>query len=101
MDEITQIQNWYLEQCNGDWEHQYGLQIGTLDNPGWSVEIDLTETDLATKPFEFVEKGVGADSIDDNHDWYTCKIENSKFICQCGPLLLTAVLKIFLDWKNG
>jgi len=101
MDEITEIQNWYLEQCNGDWEHQFGLQISTLDNPGWSIEIDLTDTDLETKPFESIEEGVGAESIEDDPNWYACKVRDNKFICHCGPLMLTNVLRMFLNWKNG
>jgi len=28
------LQEWYLEQCNGDWEHEFGIKIETLDNPG-------------------------------------------------------------------
>jgi hypothetical protein len=35
MDEIRELQQWYLAQCDGDWEHEWGVQIGTLDNPGW------------------------------------------------------------------
>jgi hypothetical protein len=99
MDEIVQIQNWYLGQCNGDWEHEYGVQIGTLDNPGWAVEIDLIETELETKPFKSVEKSIGAESIADDQDWYSCKVENKKFIGHCGPLHLKTVLMIFLDWN--
>ena len=38
------LQQWYAEQCNGDWEHEFGIKIETLDNPGWSLEIDLAKT---------------------------------------------------------
>jgi immunity protein 53 of polymorphic toxin system len=99
LDEIAQIQNWYLGQCNGDWEHEYGLQIGTLDNPGWSVQIDLADTELETKPFSPVEKGIGAESFEDDQDWYSCKVENKKFVCACGPLHLRTALRVFLDWS--
>lgn len=37
---ITQLQNWYKSQCDGIWEHEYGLDISTLDNPGWRVHIN-------------------------------------------------------------
>jgi hypothetical protein len=40
------IQRWYESECNGDWEHQYGVKIDTLDNPGWKVGIDLFKTEL-------------------------------------------------------
>ena len=38
------LQRWYAEQCNGDWEHEFGIKIETLDNPGWNLEIDLSGT---------------------------------------------------------
>ena len=41
---IKRMQDWYLQMCDGDWEHSYGVEIKTLDNPGWNVEIDLTGT---------------------------------------------------------
>jgi hypothetical protein len=33
-DVLTQIEQWYKSNCNGLWEHQFGLRIETLDNPG-------------------------------------------------------------------
>lgn len=30
------LQKWYKSQCDGDWEHEYGIKIETVDNPGWS-----------------------------------------------------------------
>jgi hypothetical protein len=41
MNELIKIQELYRSECNGDLEHQYGIKIETLDNPGWSVEIVL------------------------------------------------------------
>jgi len=32
---MERIQDWYRRQCDGDWEHSYGVKIETLDNPGW------------------------------------------------------------------
>jgi hypothetical protein len=46
MDPLTQLERWYLSQCDGDWEHTHGIVIGTLDNAGWSLTIDLLETPL-------------------------------------------------------
>jgi hypothetical protein len=98
MDEIIEIQHWYLNECDGDWEHEYGVRIETLDNPGWVVEIDVAETGLEAKPFEPVGRGVGVASIDDDQDWYICNVQNKKFTARCGPHHLQTVLKIFLDW---
>lgn len=52
MDNIRKLQRWYNKQCNGSWEHQYGVSIDTLDNPGWTVVIDLVGTDLESMRME-------------------------------------------------
>jgi hypothetical protein len=44
LDNISWLEDWYTAQCDGDWEHGYGVHVGTLDNPGWRVEIDLVGT---------------------------------------------------------
>src|SRR4051812_33664431 len=44
-DALYLLQWWYLAQCNDAWEH-FGVGIGTLDNPGWSVRVELTDTSL-------------------------------------------------------
>jgi hypothetical protein len=100
MNELVQLQKWYFSQCNGDWEHQYGISIVTLDNPGWSVQIDLAETNFESKAFKPIEIGVGAESVQDSPDWVSCKVERQQFVGHCGPLHLMTVLGMFLDWKD-
>ena len=46
MSTIKEIEDWYRAQCDDEWEHQFGMKIDPLDNPGWSVEIDLKGTNL-------------------------------------------------------
>ena len=41
---IDWIENWYESHCDGDWEHDFGVSIDTLDNPGWLVKINLDDT---------------------------------------------------------
>lgn len=53
MSVLGDLQNFYAN-CNGDW-HLYGVRINTLDNPGWSVKIDLEETNLDGKHYQTVE----------------------------------------------
>ncbi|WP_143316933.1 Imm53 family immunity protein [Clostridium sp. HBUAS56017] len=56
MNMIKLLQDWYNRNCNGDWEHSYGVNIGTLDNPGWTVDIDLIGTSLENEKFNKVKK---------------------------------------------
>jgi hypothetical protein len=49
--DLQWLADWYAGQCNGEWEHEFGVAIGTLDNPGWSFRVDLTGTPLAERSF--------------------------------------------------
>ena len=44
MDSLTRLQSWYAARSDGEWEHEFGARIETIDNPGWSVTIDLQGT---------------------------------------------------------
>ena len=92
---LERLQNWYLAQCDEDWEHSYGVKIDTLDNPGWSVDIDLNDTPLESKQFPTLHI-----QRDNEQDWIHCKIENSRFSGSCGPKNLEELLCRFLDWAE-
>ena len=94
MKDIETIEKWYYGQCNGDWEHTYGVKIETLDNPGWRVEIAVDDTDLADKPFDAILK----DRTE--NDWIRCKVSDNKFMGHGGPLNLGEILSIFINWIN-
>lgn len=70
---INWLQEWYMSNNDGDWEHTYGISICTIDNPGWHIEIDLAETDYDNLKLEYnlIEKS--------DNDWYAIKIEDKKF----------------------
>jgi Immunity protein 53 len=46
-DRLASLQAWFQAQCDGDWEHQGGVIIETLDNPGWQVSVTLAGTSIA------------------------------------------------------
>lgn len=48
------FQEWYIQNCDGDCEHCYGVKFGTLDNPGWYINTDLTDTDFEDEEFETI-----------------------------------------------
>jgi hypothetical protein len=45
-DPLAFLEAWYAAQCNGDWEHEFGVTLETLDNPGWRLKVDLVGTAL-------------------------------------------------------
>lgn len=92
---IDWIQEWYASQCDGRWEHSYGIKIDTLDNPGWRVEIDIAETDIKDKYFEAVNKDIS------DVDWIICRIQNGKFEGFGDVSKLFEILSIFKNWVQS
>lgn len=91
---LAGIQRWYDERCNGEWEHQFGISIETLDNPGWSVRIDLAGTLLAERRLSREE--VHRSELDWWHRW----AEDGRYQAACGPSNLEEVLSDFLAWSQ-
>lgn len=89
------LQEWYKNQCNGDWEHNYGITIKTIDNPGWHITIDLAGTNLETLH-------VGYKLIENNEDdWYGYSIINSQFQGSGDPSKLIVIINKFKDIVEG
>ncbi|ROP37121.1 immunity 53 family protein [Saccharothrix texasensis] len=44
MDDLVFLQQWFSAHCDEDWEHGEGIKLISLDNPGWSLEVDLRGT---------------------------------------------------------
>lgn len=94
---LDDLRSWYVAQCDGEWEHTYGIQIETMDNPGWSVEIALRDTILEGKPFDPIEEG---SETDDAPSWIRYGLEGSKFRGFGDPGRLEQILVVFLDWAK-
>jgi len=92
---LQRLQEWYKAQCNGDWEHSDGVKLDTLDNPGWSLEIDLTDTPLQYRSFTEMKR-----EYEHETEWLTCSLSDGKFTGACGPEKLEEMLEIFLDWAE-
>ncbi|MEN3541148.1 immunity 53 family protein [Microbispora sp. ZYX-F-249] len=83
------LQRWYATQCNDEWEHTYGVKIDTLDNPGWSISVDLVGTDLEGYAF-------GWQSLDrTEYDWIHIRSDGRLFQGACGPLNLAEMVAEF------
>ena len=93
-DDFLWLQKWYLAHCNSDWEHGSGIHIGTIDNPGWSVKVNLLETELENKPFD----KLSLERSEDN--WVFCSVKDGKFEGARGPTNLPEILRIFRSWAE-
>ena len=94
MNPLPELQKWYRSQCDGEWEHRFGIKIETLDNPGWSVRIELTGTALSKKCFPQLKK------LGDKLTWIHCEVLDGKFEGHGGPLMLEEIIRTFLSWTN-
>ncbi|MEW9078551.1 immunity 53 family protein [Terrisporobacter glycolicus] len=92
MNLLEWLENWYNSNCDGDWEHMYGVKIETVDNPGWSINIDLIDTYLEQKEFSTVKYDKG------NEDWIICIKEDGVFKGSGGPKKLNEIIFIFKSW---
>jgi hypothetical protein len=99
MDGILQaLQKWYADQCDGDWEHGSGIEITTLDNPGWLVKIDLVGTELEARSFEPISDPVDAPDFEQSDHWLHCSITNGVWQGAGDETKLLVILQTFLAW---
>lgn len=106
-DMFTWLQQWYEQQCDGEWEHHSGITITTLDNPGWLIRIQLRGTALEYLPFEPVMRGTSVDGwVQDSgdRDWLYCRVfmrtpeEGRIFEGASGPERLREIVQVFHHW---
>ena len=92
---VSTLERWYVSQCNGEWEHGYGVRISTLDNPGWAVRIGLHDTKKQDASFDHIK-------IDrTENDWIHYWAEKREFQIRCGPLNLSEAIEIFAAWFDS
>ena len=94
MHTLTRLQQWYESYCDVDWEHGFGIRITTLDNPGWSMTINLEGTDLENQPFSSIE------DIEPERDWICCWVTENTFHGVGGPQKLESMIELFLNWAD-
>lgn len=100
---VSQIENWYAANCDGDWEHQGGLDISTLDNPGWRVQLDLdTIEHRFDETVASLDRSVADDDVTSGPDWIFYRFDRNKnvLVAYCGVRNLTEVLAFMLDEAN-
>lgn len=81
---------WYKSQFDGDWEHGAGIKIATLDNPGWKLAVDLSDTQWSgtEQDRRFVERS--------DTDWVSHTVTNGQFCGACGVDNFAELLDEFL-----
>jgi hypothetical protein len=103
MDDFEWLEQWYAEQCDGDWEHQNGVKVETLDNPGRLLTVDLLGTSLATRtPGTVARSGVppGEENAPVEAAWMDCQVRDGKFVGAGDAGRLRDLLAAFRSWVS-
>lgn len=88
---IKWLQNWYYQLCDGEWEHENRIRIESIDNPGWSIEIDISKcgSDILPKSWTLYE-------LSDNN-WIGFKIHDHIFYAAGDPFKLELLISLFRE----
>ncbi len=95
MTDLEWLSEWFEQQCDGDWEHEFGVTIGTLDNPGWSLRVDLVGTPLRDALFTSL-------ALDDGEQWMRLWKDDDPTVFHgaCSPMMLSTMLARFRGWAS-
>ena len=100
MTTLERLQRWYTRQCDGEWEHQFGVSIETCDNPGWLVKIQLADTALEETEFTPIAENVDAAEFQTDERWLTCRKVGTEWHGAGDETKLESILTNFLDWAE-
>ena len=94
MDTVSRLSAWYERQCVNDWHEDHGVKIDTLDNPGWSIKIDLERTSASGKVFQEIRIERS------DRDWIVARKSGEIFEGFGGPTNLGEIIETFLNWAD-
>jgi hypothetical protein len=86
---------WYSSHCDGDWEHQQGISIQTLDNPGWLLKVNLIGTNLEGATMIPISEDCDDSSNPAGDVWIDCRIREHEFVGASDPTQLPRLITIF------
>jgi hypothetical protein len=95
MDGMAKLCAWYERQCVDEWHEDHGVNISTLDNPGWSLKVDLGRTNLEGREFSEIKRETS------EHDWLVARKRGHVFEAAGGPMNLPELVDVFLSWADG
>ena len=93
--DLEWLDNWYQQQCNGVWEHQQGVRLRPLDNPGWLLTINLAGTSAVNarpQQLRLDTRGGG---------WLACSIAGECFEGSGDPRKLEKIIGVFRRWVEA
>ena len=86
------LQQWFYDNHDEELNYISDIKIEALDNPGWTVEIDL----IGTKYENMFNLKMEEDKGDD--DWIVCSINRSGFKGAGDSYKLSEIIEVFRRW---
>ncbi|MFI2362997.1 Imm53 family immunity protein [Promicromonospora sp. NPDC019610] len=93
MTRLNELQEWYALQCDGDWEHSFGVKVDTVDNPEWVVSVDIVGTPIAGSTITSYEEFPYG-------EWLRIDCDGKVFGIGCGPRSLDRGVAAFLEFAG-
>ena len=93
-DGLGALQAWFAAHCDGNWEQEYGVTIGTVEDPGWELRVDLVGTPLegTDLPRERTARAP--------EDWCEAWCDGYTFHAAGGPHSLDELLDAFVSFAE-
>ena len=93
--DFRDITAWYQRHCNDSWEHQHGVRLETLDNPGWLLTVDLNHTNLQGGTMTEVREGIAPEDHPVSPRRIHCSVTANQFRGACNPTQVARLFHIF------
>lgn len=88
---IEWLQKWYSDHCDGDWEHEHPISLISLDNPRWSLSIDVKDTKLENLNIPPTMNKISED------DWVGYSLKNGVFEAGGDVFKINRLIEIFKE----
>ncbi len=72
----------------------FGILIETNEEPGWTISIDLEDTDLEGLKFNQIDRSISA------HDWLHCSVKGNEFLVKTSSKNVLESIRIFRNWAS-
>ena len=90
--DLEWLEDWYQQQCNGEWEHRQGMRLEPLEKSGWLLTIDLSGTSAVNaRPQQLRLETQGG-------GWLACSIAGTCFKGSGDPRKLEQIIGVFRRW---
>ena len=97
--DFADLIEWYRSQCDDSWEHQHGIKLDTLDNPGWMLTVDLIDTNLQGKRMIELREGISSTEHPVSPLWIHCSVSDNHFSGACDPSQVARLFNVFNQFR--